>query len=686
MKKAVITIIALALFPIFSFAQNMEEKNGFLKVEAEDFYKQTASDIRKWYITKADTKIESSLRDVDANHAATASGGAYIEILPDTRSNHDEKLTAGVNFSNEAGKMAIVHYKVNINTPGRYYIWARAHSTGSEDNGVHVGFDGQWPESGQRMQWCEGKELWFWASQQRTLEVHCGVPGLIYLDIEKAGEYDIQFSMREDGFEMDQWLMTTDKNFSPENKSEEEWPQEVAGLWEQVAQAYPNATILKATDFSSSDNSFYVNNEWLAINPDKNKKATASTTYTDAPGLFDIVLFGVGENDGRSQLGFKVNEFEQGSFRPPLSKAMFDEGPQYAKPFLDVQLNKGDEITVFGEIGSADGKEYSRGRWRGMVILPIGRGENLLQSLNPNAGNTAVKISGELKKWHKVTLTFDGPETSEKDDYNPFMNYRFNVTFTHSSSGKSYLVPGCFAANGNAGQTSADKGNKWRVHFAPDEIGEWSYTVDFRKGKWVAVSTKKDTGESGSFMDGAKGNFVIENTDKTGRDFRGKGRLQYVGERYLKFAETGEYFLKQGPDAPENFLSFNDFDGTFHNDGHKDNLIKTWSAHLQDWEKGDPTWLNGKGKAIFGALNYLASKGLNSVSFLTNNIMGDDQNVFPYIDYDTYDRIDISKTDQWEILFEHAQKNGLFLHFKTLEVENQGLLDNGGVGANSKLY
>jgi len=66
--------------------------------------------------------------------------------------------------------------------------------------------------------------------------------------------------------------------------------------------------------------------------------------------------------------------------------------------------------------------------------------------------------------------------------------------------------------------------------------------------------------------------------------------------------------------------------------------------------------------------------------------MGDDKNVFPYIDYNTYDRMDVSKLDQWEIIFEHAQKLGLFLHFKTFEKENQGLLDNGGVGAYTKLY
>ena len=133
----------------------------------------------------------------------------------------------------------------------------------------------------------------------------------------------------------------------------------------------------------------------------------------------------------------------------------------------------------------------------------------------------------------------------------------------------------------------------------------------------------------------------------------------------MQFA-NGEYFLKCGSDAPENFLAYDQFDGTFHNDGHKDELVKTWEAHRDDWKQGDPTWKNGKGKEIIGAINYLASKGMNAFSFLTMNIAGDDQNVFPYVDYDTWDRFDCSKLDQWEVLFEHADKIGMFLHFKTL--------------------
>jgi hypothetical protein len=326
-----------------------------------------------------------------------------------------------------------------------------------------------------------------------------------------------------------------------------------------------------------------------------------------------------------------------------------------------------------------------------------------------NLTASAGQISGERKKWHKITLTFDGPETSETAEPNPFLTYRLNVTFTHQDSGKSYCVPGHFAADGDAANTSADSGKKWRVHFAPDATGAWKYHVSFRKGRNVAVMEGEDAGQSAGFMDGRTGSFDIGPTDKTGRDFRSKGRLQYVGKHHLRFAETGEHFLKCGADAPENFLAYKEFDGDFKTDGHKDEHIKDWGPHIKDWKPGDPTWQNGKGKGIIGAVNYLASKGMNAwqngkgkgiigavnylaskgmnvFSFLTLNIIGDDQNVFPYTTYDERLRIDVSRMDQWEIVFEHGIKLGMYLHFKTQEAENQLLLDNGNAGIQRKLY
>lgn len=190
------------------------ERDGLLVVEAETFSRQTKDDVRRWHVT-SEHSTPPIQGDPDEPHWRSASGQAYVEVLPDTRTNHDERLIHNENFVNVPGVMAVLDYDVEFTTPGRYYVWVSAYSTGTEDNGVHVGLDGEWPESGQRMQWCEGKNSWAWASKQRTQEVHCGEPGLIYLDVEKAGRHTVSFSMREDGFEMDQWRMTTDPKYKP---------------------------------------------------------------------------------------------------------------------------------------------------------------------------------------------------------------------------------------------------------------------------------------------------------------------------------------------------------------------------------------------------------------------------------------------------------------------------------------
>ncbi|MEM8969814.1 MAG: hypothetical protein AAGE93_25580, partial [Bacteroidota bacterium] len=184
-----------------------EETNGIVAVEAEHFVQQTDTLVRKWYVID-ETTSSLPTPDPDENHAATASGGVYLEALPDTRTTHDDVLTKGENFFPEPGKAGILEYDVYFNTPGKYYVWVRTHTSGTEDNGIHVGLDGEWPETGQRMQFDGNKQEWSWESRQRTEEIHTGVPELIYLMIEEPGRHTISFSMREDGFEFDKWAMT----------------------------------------------------------------------------------------------------------------------------------------------------------------------------------------------------------------------------------------------------------------------------------------------------------------------------------------------------------------------------------------------------------------------------------------------------------------------------------------------
>ncbi len=308
----------------------------------------------------------------------------------------------------------------------------------------------------------------------------------------------------------------------------------------------------------------------------------------------------------------------------------------------------------------------------------------------PLAGK--VELDGERKVWHRLTLTFEGPATSENASPNPFRNYRLNVTFTHPATGNSRSVAGYYAADGKGAESAATSGNKWRAHFLPDAEGSWTARASFRHGDDVALSADAQAGRPDSF-DGETTTFVIGPSDKKGADLRSKGLLQYAGRHHLRFA-TGEYFLKAGADSPENFLAYHEFDGTFDADEDsgsykgKGKFVHKYDPHVRDWRPGDPVWHGSKGKGIIGALNYLASKGVNSVYFVTYNLDGGDgRDTWPWTSHEARDRFDVSKLDQWEIVFSHMDRLGIQLHVVLQETENDRAL-GGGPGLNEirKLY
>ncbi len=311
------------------------------------------------------------------------------------------------------------------------------------------------------------------------------------------------------------------------------------------------------------------------------------------------------------------------------------------------------------------------------------------------------QVSGTLAPWQAITLLFDGPKCGETSSPNPFSDYRLTVSFIKDTV--QLVVPGHFAADGNAAFTSATKGNKWRVYFLPPSAGKWNYSVSFRKGKDIAV--KDETGESAEYMDGFSGTLKIKSTRKGANAL---GKLRYVGTHYLQFAESKTYFLKAGVDAPENLLAYDDFDAT----PNVGNRRKSWTPHKQDYNADADAYLWGadrsKGKNLLGAIHYLSVKGLNAFSFLTFNVDGDDRNVFPHLlkvdeasyekeanikdtnhlweIYVEHDRFDVSKMDQWEQLFSYGDSKGMFLHFKTQETENNHKMDGGELGRERKLY
>jgi hypothetical protein len=291
----------------------------------------------------------------------------------------------------------------------------------------------------------------------------------------------------------------------------------------------------------------------------------------------------------------------------------------------------------------------------------------------------------DVSKWQKMTLDFPGPETSEQEEVNPFTDYRLDVTFTNGTH--RITVPGYYAGDGNAAYTGAGAGNVWQVRFRPDREGEWTYTGELIGGEDVYLDGRGAAG-AGKVrkVEEYEGAFVV-GPAKAGET----GRLVRNHPRYLSWAETGQYFIKSGVDSPENLLGYADFDGTYrHSTDFREGESKAeglheFAPHASDFRTGDPNW-NGRGKGLIGGISYLASAGVNSIYFLTLNINGDGKDVWPYVSHDVFDRFDVSKLDQWEIVFDHADSLGMMLHFVLNETENETLLDGGDTGPLRQLY
>jgi len=186
------------------------------------------------------------------------------------------------------------------------------------------------------------------------------------------------------------------------------------------------------------------------------------------------------------------------------------------------------------------------------------------------------------------------------------------------------------------------------------------------------------------------GNFEIGPVDSTATGFYKTGKLAYVGKHYLEESETKKPFLKNGVGSPETFLAYHEFDGTFKKKGAVtptlNNGLHEYPSHEKDWNEGDPTWGDEKGKAIIGALNYIASKGMNSLYFLVMNEHGDGDNVWPWIEPEKQARYDVSKLDQWEKVFTHMDNLGIAMNLFTQETENDTILNKGELGPERKLY
>ncbi|AWB66152.1 hypothetical protein C2869_06745 [Saccharobesus litoralis] len=347
-------LAGLACLSFSSVAASQIPNHGFVVIEAEDFASQHLDDKRRWLVFSKQNH-EHGYADSDLAHYHDASLGRYIEILPDTRANHSEALIIGENFSSEPGTVAVLTYPVYFAQAGTYYVWARAYSTGSEDNGVHIGLNGQWPETSQRLQLCDGKHVWTWSSAQRVPDNHCGTPRTITLEVPAPGVHTVMISMREDGFELDKLLLTTDETYQPQ------------GIDKTRIVAKPKPLALKQDLFGIKQYKKVLRYpQDLQVD---NNIAQYQVKRRDA-GEYRLTLVTVANNENAAKYQVQHNGKVIGEFQNPIVQTKQQENDQESGQeqhfHIDkVTLTEGDSLKV---IALANSKQKT-GQWRALAIV-----------------------------------------------------------------------------------------------------------------------------------------------------------------------------------------------------------------------------------------------------------------------------------------------------------------------------
>ncbi len=224
------------------------EVDGLVSMEAENYTMLVGDDVASWYTFRdgeddPDVTCATNVScgpsenrpmcnqyancDGDSIDPAEASGGAYVEALPDRRRDDSEPGTGGLGFWGTPGAGPTLIFEVEFTNTGRYYVWGRARGQGPAANGIHFGVDGEWPRndlidpSTMRMQFPNG---WGWTQNRRGGSNHLGVPAgdgvsrrdaNMWLEIDTPGVHTIELAMREDGLEMDKIVLVLDPDFEP---------------------------------------------------------------------------------------------------------------------------------------------------------------------------------------------------------------------------------------------------------------------------------------------------------------------------------------------------------------------------------------------------------------------------------------------------------------------------------------
>jgi hypothetical protein len=167
-----------------------------LLFEAEDV--DTADD--RWIFSTSQNAIEGSiLDDSDASHAMGASGGAYMELLPEGLLDTSDNASADTVWP-IPGDGPTLQFNIDFPVEGTYEVFARAFSSNVNADTIHVGVDGLWSADDSIIELCDQRDEWVWSD--------CNENKRTFINVPTSGMHTVHFAGRDDGYELDQFVLS----------------------------------------------------------------------------------------------------------------------------------------------------------------------------------------------------------------------------------------------------------------------------------------------------------------------------------------------------------------------------------------------------------------------------------------------------------------------------------------------
>lgn len=138
----------------------------------------------------------------------TASGKKRVQCFPDVQSDGHgaDKDYMTWNPIKDSPKL---DYRIHFETPGVYRIWTRGKSYDHYGNSFHMGLNGQPVESAKGIECLTTAEKWIWETKSKSKKAAT-------IEIKQAGPATLNVWMREDGMEIDKFVLTLDENYKPD--------------------------------------------------------------------------------------------------------------------------------------------------------------------------------------------------------------------------------------------------------------------------------------------------------------------------------------------------------------------------------------------------------------------------------------------------------------------------------------